>query len=159
MALSNKTGKLVLTTSNKSETAVGYTTLYGDMAGGFSVLKDVLKTKVYALAHYRNSLSFIIPTRVLTRAPSAELREHQKDQDSLPPYEELDALLFAYIEKGASQKELLHQGFSKEIVEKILSLIQKNEHKRKQAPPGIRISTRAFGRDWRYPITSQWQSP
>lgn len=154
MALSNKTGKMVLTTSNKSETAVGYTTLYGDMAGGFAVLKDVLKTQVYALAHYRNTPFRVIPERVLTRAPSAELRDNQTDQDSLPEYAILDAILVAYMENNLSPDEIIQQGFSTEDVDKIIRLIKRNEYKRRQAPPGIKISTMAYGKDWRYPITN-----
>lgn len=154
MALSNKTGKMVLTTSNKSESAVGYATLYGDMAGGFSVLKDVLKTQVYALARYRNSLSEIIPERVLTRAPSAELRADQTDQDSLPDYAILDAIIVAYMEKCLSPEEIIQQGFAQETVTKVIQLIKRNEYKRRQSPPGIKISPIAFGKDWRYPITN-----
>ncbi len=154
MAMSNKTGKMVLTTSNKSETAVGYATLYGDMAGGFAVLKDVLKTQVYELARYRNSLSAVIPERVLTRAPSAELRDNQTDQDSLPDYAVLDAILVAYMEDNLSPNEIIQQGFNPEIVSKIIRLIKHNEYKRRQAAPGIKISLTAFGKDWRYPITN-----
>lgn len=153
MALSNKTGKMVLTTSNKSELAVGYSTLYGDMAGGFAVLKDVFKTQVYALAHYRNQRSLVIPQRVITRAPSAELAENQTDQDTLPPYTVLDAIIQAYLENQSIQ-DLIQLGYSAEDVQKTIGLIKRNEYKRRQAPPGIKISTRAFGRDWRYPITS-----
>lgn len=154
MALSNKTGKMVLTTSNKSETAVGYATLYGDMAGGFAVLKDVLKTQVYALAHYRNSLSEIIPTRVLTRPPSAELRPDQTDQDSLPDYPTLDGIIVAYMEKYLSPEEIIQQGYAPETVARVIQLIKRNEYKRRQAAPGIKISPTAFGKDWRYPITN-----
>lgn len=154
MALSNKTGKMVLTTSNKSEAAVGYATLYGDMAGGFSVLKDVLKTQVYALARYRNSLSEIIPKRVLTRAPSAELRANQTDQDSLPDYSTLDSIILAYMEKNLTPAEIIQQGFDPETVARVVHLIKRNEYKRRQSSPGIKISTMAFGRDWRYPITN-----
>lgn len=154
MALSNKTGKMVLTTSNKSETAVGYATLYGDMAGGFAVLKDVLKTKVYQLAHYRNSLSQVIPDRVLTRAPSAELRPNQTDQDSLPDYDLLDAIIAGYMENNLSPDELIAQGFPDQDIKKVIQLIQRNEYKRRQAAPGIKISSKAFGKDWRYPITN-----
>jgi NAD+ synthase (glutamine-hydrolysing) len=154
MALSNKTGKMVLTTSNKSESAVGYATLYGDMAGGFAVLKDVLKTQVYALARYRNSHSQTIPERVLTRAPSAELRANQTDQDNLPAYEELDAIITAYIEQNLSPTEIIQQGFNSETVAKVIQLIKQNEYKRRQAAPGIKISPTAFGKDWRYPITN-----
>jgi NAD+ synthase (glutamine-hydrolysing) len=154
MALSNKTGKMVLTTSNKSETAVGYATLYGDMAGGFSVLKDVLKTKVYALARYRNKLSPIIPERVLTRAPSAELAENQTDQDSLPDYALLDAIIVEHMEKNLGAEALIKRGYPEQEVNKVLGLIKRNEYKRRQAAPGIKITPRAFGRDWRFPITS-----
>lgn len=153
MAMSNKTGKMVLTTSNKSESAVGYATLYGDMAGGFAVLKDVLKTQVYDLAKYRNSLSPIIPERVLTRAPSAELRANQTDQDSLPDYSVLDAILVAYMENNLSAAEIVAQGFNFDEVNQIIRLIKRNEYKRRQAAPGIKISPTAFGKDWRYPIT------
>lgn len=154
MALSNKTGQMVLTTSNKSETAVGYSTLYGDMAGGFAVLKDVLKTQVYALARYRNGISQVIPERVLTRAPSAELREGQTDQDALPPYEILDAIITYYMEYNLSADEIVERGYDPSIVLKVLKLIARNEYKRRQAAPGVKISPCAFGRDWRYPITS-----
>lgn len=154
MAMSNKTGKMVLTTSNKSESAVGYATLYGDMAGGFSVLKDVLKTQVYELAHYRNSLSEAIPERVITRAPSAELKENQTDQDSLPEYSVLDAIITAYMEQRLSAKDIISQGYIPEEVHKVIKLIKRNEYKRRQAAPGIKISPIAFGKDWRYPITN-----
>jgi NAD+ synthase (glutamine-hydrolysing) len=154
MALSNKKGDLVLTTSNKSETAVGYTTLYGDMVGGFAPLQDVLKTQVYALARYRNSLSAVIPERVLTRPPSAELAENQTDQDSLPDYDIVDAIIKAYIEKNQSAEDIIRTGYSSLEVNKVIQLINRNEYKRHQAAPGIKISPRAFGRDWRYPITS-----
>ncbi|RUR20274.1 NAD+ synthase [Legionella sp. km535] len=154
MAMSNKSGKMVLTTSNKSESAVGYATLYGDMAGGFSVLKDVLKTQVYDLAHYRNTISPVIPERVITRAPSAELRENQKDQDSLPEYSVLDAIIVAYMEQRLSAREIINQGFKPDEVNKVIKLIKHNEYKRRQAAPGIKISPVAFGKDWRYPITN-----
>lgn len=154
MALSNKTGSMVLTTSNKSESAVGYATLYGDMAGGFSVLKDVLKTEVYALAHYRNSVSQVIPDRVITRAPSAELKENQTDQDSLPDYKILDAIIYAYMENNRSAAEIINLGYKAEDVNKIIKLIKRNEYKRRQAAPGIKVSPMAFGKDWRYPITN-----
>jgi NAD+ synthase (glutamine-hydrolysing) len=156
MAMSNKTGKLVLTTSNKSESAVGYATLYGDMAGGFSVLKDVLKTEVYKLAQYRNSLSAVIPERVITRAPTAELAENQTDQDSLPPYPILDAIIKAYVEHNLDAEEIIAQGLEAHIVHKVIKLIKQNEYKRRQAAPGPRISPRSFSRDWRYPITSKY---
>ncbi len=154
MALSNETGRLLLTTGNKSEVAVGYCTIYGDMAGGLAVLKDVLKTWVYRLAHYRNSLgNIIIPERVLSRAPSAELAQDQKDQDSLPPYEELDRILEQYIENNKSPEELIAAGEDAAIVQKIIRLIHFNEYKRRQSAPGIKVTPCAFGRDWRYPIT------
>jgi NAD+ synthase (glutamine-hydrolysing) len=154
MALSNKTGRLVLTTGNKSEMAVGYCTLYGDMAGGFAVIKDIAKTLVYKLCHYRNQIQGVIPERILTRAPSAELRPNQTDQDSLPPYEVLDAILMRYMEQNQSSAEIITAGFANDAVHKVTRLIQLNEYKRRQAPPGVRITARAFGRDWRYPITS-----
>ena len=154
MAMSNKSGKMVLTTSNKSESAVGYATLYGDMAGGFSVLKDVLKTQVYDLAHYRNTISPVIPERVITRAPSAELKDNQTDQDSLPEYAILDAIIVAYMEQRLSAKAIINQGFKPEEVNKVIKLIKRNEYKRRQAAPGIKISPVAFGKDWRYPITN-----
>ena len=154
MAISNKTGKMVLTTGNKSETAVGYSTLYGDMAGGFAPIKDVLKTMVYRLAAYRNGLSPVIPQRVFDRPPSAELRPDQTDQDSLPPYEVLDAILRGYVEEDRSVEELIAAGFDRATVERVARLVIVNEYKRRQAAPGIRITPRAFGRDRRYPITS-----
>ena len=157
MAMSNKTGKMVLTTSNKSETAVGYATLYGDMAGGFCALKDVLKTQVYALARYRNSLSDAIPERVITRAPSAELKANQTDQDSLPDYSVLDAIIVAYMEHNLSAAEIIQQDFNPEEVHKVINLIKRNEYKRNQAAPGIKISPIAFGKDWRYPITNDFR--
>ncbi len=158
MALSNKTGRLVLTTGNKSEMAVGYCTLYGDMAGGFAVIKDIAKTLVYRLCAYRNSIAPIIPERILTRAPSAELRPDQKDQDSLPSYEVLDGIVERYMEQNQSLEQIIAAGFDPESVEKVTRLIKLNEYKRRQAPPGVRVTTRAFGRDWRYPITSQFRA-
>lgn len=158
MALSNKTGKMVLTTSNKSESAVGYTTLYGDMAGGFCVLKDVLKTQVYQLAEYRNSISLVIPERVIKRPPSAELSPNQTDQDSLPPYDILDSIIDCYVEKNWDKERIIEQGFSTEVVEKVIKLIRQNEYKRRQSPPGTRISPRALTRDWRYPITCGYEN-
>nr|WP_255700940.1 NAD+ synthase [Polynucleobacter sp. IMCC 29146] len=158
MALSNKTGRLVLTTGNKSEMAVGYCTLYGDMAGGFAVIKDIAKTLVYRLCHYRNQLTPIIPERILTRAPSAELRDNQTDQDSLPSYEVLDAILERYMEQNQSLAEIVAAGYEAASVEKVTRLIKLNEYKRRQAPPGVRITNRAFGRDWRYPITSAFRA-
>jgi NAD+ synthase (glutamine-hydrolysing) len=154
MALSNKTGYLVLTTGNKSEMSTGYCTLYGDMAGGFGVLKDVDKELVYALANYRNTLGRIIPTRVIVRPPSAELRHDQKDQDSLPPYEDLDRIMALYVEENRSPEEIVAMGNKPEDVKKVVRLIKINEYKRRQAPVGPRITPRGYGRDWRYPITS-----
>ena len=156
MALSNKTGRLVLTTGNKSEMAAGYCTLYGDMAGGFAVIKDIPKTLVYQRCAYRNSMAPVIPERILTRAPSAELRPDQTDQDSLPPYDLLDAIVEGYMEQNQSIASLIERGFDEASVHKITRLIKLNEYKRRQAPPGVRITTRAFGRDWRYPITSRF---
>jgi len=154
MAISNKTGRLVLSTSNKSETAVGYSTLYGDMAGGFAPIKDVPKTLVYRLARYRNTLGAVIPERVLERPPSAELRPDQKDQDSLPPYEVLDPILNLYVESDRSIEEIVAAGYARADVERVARLVILNEYKRRQAAPGVRITPRAFGRDRRYPITS-----
>jgi NAD+ synthase (glutamine-hydrolysing) len=154
MALSNKLGRMLLTTGNKSEMAVGYATLYGDMAGGFAPLKDCTKTLVYALANFRNSVSAAIPMRVITREPTAELRADQKDVDSLPPYEVLDPILEAFIEQDYSVDQITELGFERATVGRVLGMVKRNEYKRRQAPPGIRVSSRAFGRDWRYPITS-----
>ncbi|HDN2513069.1 MULTISPECIES: NAD+ synthase [Providencia] len=154
MAMSNKRRRLVLTTSNKSESAVGYSTLYGDMAGGFDVLKDVPKTLVFELAKYRNTLSPAIPQRVIDRPPSAELAPGQLDQDSLPPYDILDAILEGYVEKDLSVNDLIKLGFDKEVVRKVVRLVDLNEYKRRQAPVGPRITMRNFGKDRRYPITS-----
>jgi NAD+ synthase (glutamine-hydrolysing) len=159
MAISNKTGRMLLSTGNKSEMAVGYATLYGDMAGGFSPIKDCSKTLVYKLARYRNSLGAVIPERVITRPPSAELRPNQRDSDSLPPYDVLDPILSAFIEEDLSVNEITGRGFDRETVTRVLELVKRSEYKRRQAPPGIRISRRAFGRDWRYPITSQYTFP
>lgn len=154
MAISNKSGAMVLSTGNKSEMAVGYSTLYGDMAGGFSPLKDVYKTLVYQLAEYRNSKSKIIPTRIITRPPSAELAPDQLDQDSLPAYDVLDVILERYIAEDWCFEDLVAAGSDAELVAKVINMIDRNEYKRRQAPPGIRITDRAFGRDRRYPITS-----
>lgn len=154
MAMSNKRRRIVLTTSNKSECAVGYSTLYGDMAGGFNVLKDVPKTMVFELARYRNTLSPAIPERVITRPPSAELAPGQLDQDSLPPYDILDALLAGYVEKDMSADELIAAGFDEAVVRKVIRLVDINEYKRRQSPVGPRITARNFGKDRRYPITS-----
>jgi NAD+ synthase (glutamine-hydrolysing) len=157
MALSNKTGSIVLTTGNKSELAVGYCTLYGDMAGGFAVIKDLLKTLVYSTARYRNTLSPVIPARILTRPPSAELRADQTDQDTLPPYETLDRIIQLYMEEGASVEEILEAGVPQQDVRHVVAMVHASEYKRRQAPVGIRITHRAFGRDWRYPITNRFQ--
>jgi NAD+ synthase (glutamine-hydrolysing) len=156
MALSNKHGSIVLTTGNKSEMAVGYCTLYGDMAGGFAVIKDIAKTLVYRLCDYRNGVSDVIPQRILTRAPSAELRPDQLDQDSLPPYEVLDAIMQMYMEQNRPIVEILAAGYKSEDVARVTRLIKLNEYKRRQAPVGIRVTHRSFGRDWRYPITSRF---
>jgi NAD+ synthase (glutamine-hydrolysing) len=167
MALSNKLGAIVLTTGNKSEMATGYCTLYGDMAGGFAVIKDVAKTLVYRLAAWKNqqatrradgSLGPVIPERIITRAPSAELRPDQTDQDSLPPYEVLDAILARYMEEDQGIEDIVSAGYSRADVERVTWLIKVNEYKRRQAPVGIRITHRAFGRDWRYPITSKFRA-
>ncbi len=170
MALSNKTGRIVLTTGNKSEMATGYCTLYGDMAGGFAVIKDVAKTLVYRLCEWKNrqptlradgpagTVGPVIPERILTRAPSAELRPDQTDQDSLPPYEVLDAILALYMEDDRSVESIISAGFERATVERVTRLIRVNEYKRRQAPVGIRITHRAFGRDWRYPITSKFRA-
>ena len=154
MAISNKLGKMLLTTGNKSEMAVGYATLYGDMAGGFAPLKDCSKTLVYELARYRNRQGPAIPARVIDRPPSAELRPDQKDTDSLPPYEVFDPILEAFIEDDRTVEQIAASGFERETVGRILEMVKRNEYKRRQAPPGVRVSRRAFGRDWRYPITS-----
>ncbi len=157
MAISNKTGRMLLTTGNKSEMAVGYATLYGDMAGGFAPIKDCSKQRVYTLARYRNTLSSVIPERVLTRAPSAELRPDQKDTDSLPPYDVLDPILEAFIEEDLSVEEICERGFDRAVVARVLDMVKRAEYKRRQAPPGVRVSARAFGRDWRYPITNGYR--
>lgn len=154
MALSNKSGNLVLTTGNRSELAVGYCTLYGDMAGGFAVLKDVTKTQVYELAKYRNSIHAVIPDRTLTREPTAELAPNQRDEDSLPPYSMLDQILERYLNKGQSITDIVAQGFNQATVEKVVHLIRQNEYKRRQSPAGTRINHQSFGKDWRYPITN-----
>jgi NAD+ synthase (glutamine-hydrolysing) len=157
MAISNKKQLLVLTTGNKSELAVGYSTLYGDMAGGFDVLKDVPKMLVYELSRYRNSIGSVIPQRVIDRPPSAELAPDQIDEDNLPVYELLDQILELYIEEDLSAEAIVDKGFERAVVEKVIKLVDHNEHKRRQAPIGVRISKRGFGRDRRYPITSGWQ--
>jgi len=164
MALSNKFGSIVLTTGNKSEMATGYCTLYGDMAGGFAVIKDVLKTRVFDLARWRNANdpygtgACPIPERIITRPPSAELRPDQKDQDSLPPYEVLDAILARYMEEDEGVESIVAQGFDRAIVERVARLIRLNEYKRRQAPVGIRVTHRSFGKDWRYPITGRFRA-
>jgi NAD+ synthase (glutamine-hydrolysing) len=167
MALSNKTGRIVLTTGNKSEMATGYCTLYGDMAGGFAVIKDVAKTLVYRLSIWKNSqptvradgsVGPVIPERIITRAPSAELKPGQVDQDSLPPYEVLDSILALYMEEDRSIDDIVASGHDRATVERIAKLIRVNEYKRRQAPVGIRVTHRAFGRDWRYPITSKFRA-
>ena len=157
MGISNKTRRMLLTTGNKSEMAVGYATLYGDMAGGFAPIKDCSKTLVYRLAAYRNSLGRVIPQRVIDRPPSAELRPDQKDTDSLPPYEILDPILEAFIEEDLSVDEIVARGFDRATVGRVLDMVKRNEYKRRQAPPGVRVSRRAFGRDWRYPITNGYR--
>jgi NAD+ synthase (glutamine-hydrolysing) len=157
MGISNKTGRMLLTTGNKSEMAVGYATLYGDMAGGFAPIKDCSKLLVYRLARYRNARSPAIPERVLVRPPSAELRADQKDTDSLPPYEVLDPILEAFIEEDLSVDQIVARGFERATVVRVLDMVKRNEYKRRQAPPGVRVSSRAFGRDWRYPITSGYR--
>ena len=157
MAISNKTGRIVLTTGNKSEMSVGYATLYGDMAGGFAPIKDCSKLMVYRLARWRNTRGKVIPQRIIDRPPSAELRADQRDTDSLPPYEVLDPILEAFIERDLSVKEIVELGYDRETVVRILEMVRRNEYKRRQAPPGVRISARAFGRDWRYPITSGYR--
>jgi NAD+ synthase (glutamine-hydrolysing) len=156
MAISNRYGHLVLATGNKSEMACGYATLYGDMAGGFALLKDVFKTEVYALSRYRNSVSEVIPENVLTKPPSAELRPDQKDSDSLPPYEELDPILESYIERDTDPADIVAAGHDAETVEKVIALVDRAEYKRRQAPPGPKVTTKAFGRDRRLPITNRW---
>jgi NAD+ synthase (glutamine-hydrolysing) len=164
MALSNKFGSIVLTTGNKSEMATGYCTLYGDMAGGFAVIKDLLKTTVFKLARWRNIHDPYgagispIPERIITRPPSAELRPDQVDQDSLPPYEVLDAILERYMENDQGIEEIIAAGFDRALVERVARLIRVNEYKRRQAPVGIRVTHRSFGKDWRYPITGKFKA-
>jgi NAD+ synthase (glutamine-hydrolysing) len=157
MAISNKTGRMVLATGNKSEMAVGYATLYGDMNGGFAPIKDCTKTLVYQLSRYRNSLGEVIPERVITREPSAELAPDQRDSDSLPPYDVLDPILDALMLEDCSSDDIIARGFDRAIVKRIVAIVRRNEYKRRQAAPGVRISARAFGRDWRYPITSGYR--
>ena len=157
MSLSNKFGAIVLTTGNKSEMSTGYATLYGDMAGGFGVLRDVTKRLVYRLAQYRNTVSPVIPPRVITRPPSAELRPDQLDSDSLPVYDVLDTIVEMYVERDLGVDEIVAAGYDRREVERIVRLIHINEYKRRQAPPGIRITHRGFGKDWRYPITNRYR--
>ncbi|MGH2754510.1 MAG: NAD+ synthase [Actinomycetota bacterium] len=157
MTVSNRYGHLVIATGNKSEMACGYSTLYGDMAGGFALLKDVFKTEVYALARYRNTLSPVIPEGVLTKPPSAELRPGQQDSDSLPSYDVLDPILEAYIEEDADAAEIVSRGFERDVVQKVLALVDRAEYKRRQAPAGPKVTTKAFGRDRRLPITNKWR--
>jgi NAD+ synthase (glutamine-hydrolysing) len=157
MALSNKYGSIVLTTGNKSETAVGYSTLYGDLAGGFAVIKDILKTLVYRLCRHRNGIAPVIPERILTRAPSAELKEDQTDQDSLPPYEVLDGIIELYMQEGLAIADIVDAGFDEAIVRKVVRMVRNSEYKRRQSPVGIRVTHRGFGRDWRYPITNRFR--
>ena len=159
MALSNKTGSLVLTTGNKSEMAVGYCTLYGDMAGGFAVIKDIFKTLVYRLSRWRNTVGEVIPERIITRPPSAELKPGQTDQDSLPPYEVLDAIVEAYMEYDLSPREIIALGYAEADVRRVVRLLKISEYKRRQAPVGIRVTQRGFGKDWRYPITNRYRDP
>ncbi|MBM3350488.1 MAG: NAD+ synthase [Betaproteobacteria bacterium] len=158
MAISNKFGSIVVTTGNKSEMAVGYCTLYGDMAGGFALLKDVPKTLVYRLSHYRNSLSRVIPERIITRPPSAELRPNQLDQDSLPPYDVLDGIIEAYVEDDLSAQEIVARGYADRDVDRVIKMIDRNEYKRRQSPIGVRITHKGFGKDRRYPITMKFSS-
>lgn len=156
MAISNRSGAIVLTTGNKSEMATGYATLYGDMAGGFAVIKDVYKTLVYRLSEYRNTVSEVIPLNIITRPPSAELKPDQKDQDTLPPYEVLDAILQAWMEEDLSVGEIVARGYDEATVRRVIGMLRRNEYKRRQAPPGVRITQRGFGKDWRYPITNRF---
>ena len=157
MAISNRYGHLVIATGNKSEMACGYATLYGDMAGGFALLKDVLKTEVYALARYRNTLGRVIPDNVLTKPPSAELRPNQKDSDSLPPYDVLDPILEAYVEDDDGIDEMVAAGHDRATVERVVALVDRAEYKRRQAPPGPKVTTKAFGKDRRLPVTNHWK--
>jgi len=156
MALSNQTGAMVVSTGNKSEMAVGYSTLYGDLAGGFAVLKDLYKTEVYNLSKFRNSISLVIPENTITKEPSAELRPDQLDSDSLPEYELLDKILFMYIEQDASSEKIISSGINKEIVYDVLAKVDRNEYKRKQVSPGVKLTGKAFGKDRRMPITNTY---
>jgi NAD+ synthase (glutamine-hydrolysing) len=157
MAISNKSGRLVLSTGNKSEMSTGYATLYGDMAGGFAVLKDVPKTLVYDLSRWRNRDSEVIPQEVIDRPPTAELRANQLDSDSLPPYEVLDPILQAYVEGDRSPEEIVADGFPADVVRRVVEMVERAEYKRRQAPPGVKITRRAFGRDRRPPITNRYR--
>jgi NAD+ synthase (glutamine-hydrolysing) len=163
MALSNKLGSIVLTTGNKSEMATGYCTLYGDMAGGFAVIKDVVKTLVFKLAWWRNAndpygtCANPIPERIITRPPSAELRPDQKDQDSLPPYEVLDAIVERYMENDQDPAQIVAAGYDQQAVDQVVRLIRINEYKRRQSPVGVRVTHRSFGKDWRYPNTNRFR--
>ena len=157
MAMSNKLGAMVVACGNKSEMATGYATLYGDMAGGFAVIKDIVKTLVYRVANWRNTQSMVIPQRVIDRAPSAELAEGQTDQDLLPPYEIVDAVVERYMERDLTPEQIATGGFDLETVKRVVRMIQANEYKRRQAPPGVRITPRSFGKDWRYPLTSRFK--
>jgi NAD+ synthase (glutamine-hydrolysing) len=156
--VSNKTGRILLTTGNKSEMSVGYATLYGDMAGGFAPIKDVPKLLVYRLAEWRNRQAEVIPRRIIDRPPSAELRSDQKDSDSLPPYDVLDPILERYVEQDCSVAEIIAEGFDPATVQRVVRMVDRNEYKRRQAPPGIKITRRAFGRDRRYPLTNGFRS-
>jgi len=157
MALSNKTGAIVLTTGNKSEMATGYATLYGDMAGAFAVLKDLYKTFVFRLSRWRNTVAPVMPENIITRPPSAELKPDQTDQDSLPPYEVLDAIIEAYMERDESPGQIIAGGLPEPDVRRTVAMLKRNEYKRRQAPVGIRVTRRGFGKDWRYPITSRYR--
>jgi NAD+ synthase (glutamine-hydrolysing) len=159
MALSNKLGYIVLTTGNKSEFATGYATLYGDMSGGYAVIKDVPKTLVYAISRYRNTVGDkpVIPEAAITKPPSAELKPGQLDQDTLPPYEILDAIIDAYVEDNLSVEEIVAQGHDRATVERVVQMIIRNEYKRRQSPPGVKITPRAFGRDWRLPLAHRYR--
>ncbi len=156
MALSNQTGAMVVSTGNKSEMAVGYSTLYGDLAGGFALLKDVYKTEVYKLSNYRNSISKVIPENIITKEPSAELRPNQLDKDSLPDYELLDKILYLYIEEDSSSEKIISKGINEEIVYEVLEKVDRNEYKRKQVAPGVKLTEKAFGKDRRMPITNTY---
>ena len=157
MTISNRYGNLIIATGNKSENAVGYATLYGDMAGGFALIRDLFKHEVYALCRWRNTLSSVIPENVLTKAPSAELRHDQMDEDSLPPYEVLDPILESYIERDEGVDEIVARGFDEQVVIDVIALVDKAEYKRRQAPPGPKVTVKSFGRDRRLPITNRWR--